>query len=121
MGGNTHRIAEAIARLNEEFDRPLRIEQIAREFGMSVSSFHHHFKQVTAMSLLQFQKHLRLQEARRLMLSEQMDAATAGPRVGYDDASHFNREYKRFFGAPPMGDVVKLRGIMREGDALAAD
>jgi AraC-like DNA-binding protein len=109
LGGETNRIAQAIARLRNDFDRPLRMEEIARELGMSVSSFHHHFKAVTAMSPLQFQKHLRLQEARRLMLGEGYDATTAGYRVGYDDGSHFNREYKRLFGAPPMRDVARLR------------
>ena len=76
---------------------------------MSVSSFHHHFKAVTAMSPLQFQKQLRLQEARRLMLSENLDATSAGYRVGYKDAAHFNREYKSVFGIPPMRDVQQLR------------
>jgi AraC-like DNA-binding protein len=76
---------------------------------MSVSGFHAHFKNATAMTPLQFQKQLRLQEARRLMLSENLDAAEAGYRVGYDDASHFNREYKRQFGEPPMRDVGQLR------------
>ena len=109
LGGSTHRIAPAIERLRKEFDRTLRMEEIARDLGMSVSGFHHHFKAVTAMSPLQFQKQLRLQEARRLMLGEGFDAATAGYRVGYDDASHFNREYKRLFGAPPMRDVAQLR------------
>jgi AraC-like DNA-binding protein len=69
---------------------------------------------VTAMSPLQFQKQLRLQEARRLMLSEDCDATTAGYRVGYDDASHFNREYKRLFGEPPLRDVARLRGVPLE-------
>ena len=109
LGGSTHRIVEAVERLRHDFDRPLRIEEIARDLGMSVSGFHHHFKAVTAMSPLQFQKHLRLQEARRLMLGEDLDAASAGYRVGYDDASHFSREYKRLFGAPPMRDVERLR------------
>ena len=76
---------------------------------MSVSALHHHFKAVTALSLLQFQKRLRLQEARRLMLSEDLDAKVAASRVGYQDASHFNREYKSLFGAPPMRDVQRLR------------
>jgi len=76
---------------------------------MSVSSFHAHFKAVTALSPLQFQKQIRLQEARRLMLSDDLDAAEAGYRVGYDDASHFSREYKRHFGEPPMRDVDLLR------------
>jgi AraC-like DNA-binding protein len=109
LGGSTHRIAEAIERLRKDFDQPLRIEDIARELGMTVSGFHHHFKAVTAMSPLQFQKQLRLQEARRLMLGEDLDAASAGYRVGYGDASHFTREYKRLFGAPPMRDVEQLR------------
>jgi AraC-like DNA-binding protein len=109
IGGNTHRIVRAIERFRDEYDQPLRIDDVARELGMSVSSFHHHFKAVTAMSPLQFQKQLRLQEARRLMLGEQLDAASAGYRVGYDDASHFNREYKRLFGSPPMRDVERLR------------
>jgi AraC-like DNA-binding protein len=109
LGGHTHRIARAIARLRRDFDQPLRIEDIARELGMSVSGFHHHFKEVTALSPLQFQKQLRLQEARRLMLGEDLDAARAAYRVGYSDASHFNREYKSLFGAPPMRDVHQLR------------
>jgi AraC-like DNA-binding protein len=87
----------------------MRIEDMAQELGMSVSSFHHHFKAVTAMSPLQFQKRLRLQEARRLMLGEDLDATTAAYRVGYNDASHFNREYKRHFGDPPIRDVQRLR------------
>jgi len=109
LGGHTHRIVRAIERLRKEFDQSLRIDDIAQELGMSISGFHHHFKAVTAMSPLQFQKRLRLQEARRLMLGEDLDAASAGYRVGYDDASHFNREYKRFFGLPPMSDVERLR------------
>jgi AraC-like DNA-binding protein len=109
MGGYTTPIAKAIERLRQEYDQPLRIEQLARELGMSVSGFHHHFKAVTAMSPLQFQKQLRLQEARRLMLSDDLDAASAAYRVGYNDASHFNREYKSVFGVPPMRDVQRLR------------
>jgi AraC-like DNA-binding protein len=114
LGGHGHRIAEAIDRLRKDFDRPLRIEDIARELGMSVSGFHHHFKAVTSMSPLQFQKQLRLQEARRLMLGEDLDAASAGHRVGYGDASHFTREYKRLFGAPPVRDVERLREAAME-------
>jgi AraC-like DNA-binding protein len=108
-GGHTHRIARAIERLRNEFDQQLRIDDIAQDLGMSVSSFHHHFKAVTAMSPLQFQKQIRLQEARQLMLGEGLDAASAGYRVGYNDASHFNREYKRLFGLPPLRDVERLR------------
>jgi len=109
IGGRAHRIARAIALLRKDYDKPLRIPGLARQLGMSVSGFHHHFKAVTAMSPLQYQKKLRLQEARRLLLAADVDAATAGYRVGYDDASHFNREYKRHFGAPPMRDVERLR------------
>ncbi len=109
FGGHAHRMVRAVEKLHQNFDKPIRIEDIARELSMSISGFHSHFKAVTAMSPLQFQKHLRLQEARRLMLSEQFDAAQAGYRVGYDDASHFNREYKRHFGHPPVRDVERLR------------
>jgi AraC-like DNA-binding protein len=118
LGGHTHRIAKAIERIRKEFDQTLKIESIARDLSMSVSGFHHHFKTVTAMSPLQFQKRLRLQEARRLMLGEHLDAASAAYRVGYDDASHFNREYKRLFGMPPMRDVERLRDVARESGGL---
>jgi AraC-like DNA-binding protein len=114
VGGYAHRIAEAIERIRKNFDQPLRIEDLAREVGMSVSGFHAHFKAVTALSPLQFQKQLRLQEARRLMLGEHLDAASAGYRVGYDDAAYFNREYRRLFGAPPMRDAARLREGARE-------
>lgn len=114
LGGHAYRIAGALERLRKDFDRPLRIEDIARELGMSVSGFHHHFKAVTAMSPLQFQKQMRLQKARRLMLGEELDAASAGYRVGYGDASHFTREYKRLFGAPPVRDVERLRKAAME-------
>jgi AraC-like DNA-binding protein len=114
LGGSTHHIARAVDRLRKDFDQPLRIENIAREMGMSVSSFHHHFKSVTAMSPLQFQKQIRLQEARRLMLGQNLDATSAAYRVGYDDSSHFNREYKRLFGTPPMRDVERLRELARK-------
>ncbi|MGI8787741.1 MAG: AraC family transcriptional regulator [Pyrinomonadaceae bacterium] len=107
--GDTRRISRAVAQLRENMDRPLKIENIARELGMSVSGFHHHFKSVTAMSPLQFQKQIRLQEARRLMLGEDLDAANAGFRVGYDDPSYFSRDYKKLFGAPPQRDIAKLR------------
>jgi AraC-like DNA-binding protein len=97
----------------QDFDQPLRTAELARELGMSVSGFHEHFGTVTALSPLQFQKQLRLQEARRLMLGDGLDAASAGLRVGYRDASHFNREYKRLFGTPPMHDVEQLRNSPR--------
>ena len=111
FGGQAHRIVRAIQTIRENFNKPLRIEDIAMLLEMSVSGFHAHFKAVTAMSPLQFQKQLRLQEARRLMVSEKLDAAQAGFRVGYDDASQFNREYKRYFGEPPLRNVERLREL----------
>jgi AraC-like DNA-binding protein len=107
--GFCRRIRVFLSHLRTHFDEQLKMEEIARELGMSLSGSHHHFKSVTSMSPLQFQKHLRLQEARRLMLAKDMDAASAGFRVGYEDPSHFSREYKRHFGAPPHGDIASLR------------
>ncbi len=121
LSGYTPYIVKAIERLHKDFDQPLRIDTIAHELGMSVSGFHHHFKAVTAMSPLQFQKRLRLQEARRLMLGEGLDAASAAYRVGYHDASHFNREYKSLFGLPPMRDMGRLREAARQNSSLGAD
>jgi AraC-like DNA-binding protein len=121
LGGYTPHITKAIEHLHQDFDQPLRIDSIARELGMSVSGFHHHFKAVTAMSPLQFQKRLRLQEARRLMLGEGLDATSAAFRVGYHDASHFNREYKSLFGLPPRRDMERLRETSQENISLAAD
>lgn len=106
---DTHRISKAIGHLREHLDRPLNIDGIARDLGMSVSGFHHHFKSVTAMSPLQYHKQIRLQEARRLMLGESLDAATAGFRVGYEDPAYFSRDYKKQFGAPPQRDINRLR------------
>ena len=109
LGADTHRISKAIGILRENFDQAVRMDHIAHKLGMSVSGFHHHFKSVTAMSPLQFQKQIRLQEARRLMLGEDLDAASAGVRVGYEDPAYFSREYKKLFGAPPQRDIAKLR------------
>ena len=105
----TRRIAIAIEWIKCHYAEPLRIETIAQEVCMSPSGLHHHFKAVTALSPLQYQKHLRLQEARRLMLSEALDAATAGYKVGYQSPSQFSREYRRLFGAPPQRDIARLR------------
>jgi len=104
-----NRVAQAVALLRRDYALPLRIEAIAREVGMSPSSLHHHFKAVTAMSPLQFQKQLRLQEARRLIVTEGLDAASAAFRVGYESPSQFSREYRRLFGAPPIRDATRLR------------
>lgn len=106
---HSRRISRAIKEVRENIREPLNIEEIARRLGMSVSGFHHQFKSVTSMSPIQFQKKLRLQEARRLMLGEDLDAASAGVRVGYADPSYFNREYKKHFGAPPQRDIAQLR------------
>ncbi|MDR3706786.1 MAG: AraC family transcriptional regulator [Capsulimonadaceae bacterium] len=111
LTGYTDSITTAIEKLRNGFDKPLRMDDVAGELGMSPSSFYSQFKAVTAMSPLQFQKQLRLQEARRLLLNGDFDAAGAGFKVGYDDASQFNREYKRFFGAPPMSDVRQMRNV----------
>ncbi|WP_156902046.1 AraC family transcriptional regulator [Azohydromonas australica] len=109
VDGHSQRVARAIDWLRQRFHEQLRVEELAREAHMSVSSLHHHFKAVTAMSPLQYQKQLRLQEARQVMLSENIDAATAGHRVGYESPSQFSREYSRFFGAPPARDIKRLR------------
>jgi AraC-like DNA-binding protein len=106
--GQARRIAKAIAWLRTHFHEGLRVEALAEEANMSVSSFHAHFKSVTAMSPLQYQKQLRLQEARRLLLTDTVDAATAGHRVGYESPSQFSREYRRAFGVPPATDMRML-------------
>ena len=117
--GDTRRISKAIGRLREHYDEPLKIEEIARQCGMSVSGFHHHFKSVTSMSPLQYQKQIRLQEARRLMLGEDLDAASAGQRVGYEDPAYFSRDYKKLFGAPPLRDIARLRGSLEPAGTSA--
>jgi len=111
LSGYTSPIATAIEQLRTGFDQSFRVDDMAQELGMSVSGFHHNFKAVTGFSPLQFQKRFRLQEARRLMLNEQLDAASAGYQVGYDNASQFSREYKRLFGSPPLRDVEQLRQV----------
>ena len=106
---NVQRIAKAISWLRENYSQPMKVEELAETVHMSVSSFHEHFKAVAAMSPLQYQKVLRLQEARRLMLSAMMDAGAASQRVGYLSASQFSREYSRFFGSAPTRDIARLR------------
>ncbi|MCX7623343.1 MAG: AraC family transcriptional regulator [Thermomicrobium sp.] len=103
--GQGRRALEAVERIRQAFDRPLRIEELARELAMSASSLHHQFKAVTGLSPLQFQKQLRLLEARRLLLREGLEVTAAALRVGYRDVSHFSRDYKRLFGVPPSRDV----------------
>jgi transcriptional regulator GlxA family with amidase domain len=103
------RIAKAISWLRENYSQPMKVEELAELVHMSLSSFHEHFKSVTSMSPLHYQKVLRLQEARRLMFSTLMDAGTASQRVGYLSASQFSREYSRFFGSAPTRDIARLR------------
>ncbi|WP_370670816.1 AraC family transcriptional regulator [Alicyclobacillus acidiphilus] len=108
-GSNSNRIAEVIRKIKRDYAQPLRIEELATLAHMSPSSLHRHFKDVTAMSPLQYQKSLRLQEARRLLLSQAIDAAEVAYRVGYDSPSQFSREYARLFGLPPISDIKRLR------------
>ncbi len=108
-GSQSQQIARAIDWLKGNFTRPLRIDDLAAQVNMSTSTFHHHFRAVTAMSPLQYQKWLRLNEARRLLLAENQDATTAAFQVGYESPSQFSREYSRLFGAPPLRDITSLR------------
>ncbi len=107
-GGN-HRIVRAIEWLKQHYTAPLRIEELAEAMHMSQSALHHRFKAVTAMSPLQYQKHLRLHEARRMMFIDGIECATAGHLVGYESPSQFSREYRRLFGAPPRVEIARLR------------
>ncbi|MBV7538067.1 AraC family transcriptional regulator [Duganella sp. sic0402] len=102
-------ISKAIAWLKDHYDQVVRVEDLAQATNMSVSSLHHRFKAVTTMGPMQYQKQLRLQQARTLLLNGDLDAATAAYKVGYESASQFSREYRRLFGAPPMQDIKKLR------------
>jgi transcriptional regulator GlxA family with amidase domain len=108
-GSQSQQITRAIDWLKDNFTRPLRIDDLATQVNMSTSTFHHHFRTLTAMSPLQYQKWLRLNEARRLMLIENQDAATVAFQVGYESPSQFSREYGRLFGAPPLRDIISLR------------
>ena len=108
-GEQSHRTAKAIAWIRANYAKPVRVEDLAEIAGMGVSTLHHHFRTLTAMSPLQYQKLLRLQAARGRMLIDGLDAASAAFEVGYESASQFNREYSRFFGQPPMRDIRTLR------------
>lgn len=108
-GSHAHSVLRTIQRIHQDYARPLQIEQLAREVHLSPSALHKHFKKVTAMSPLQYQKAIRLQSARRLLLTEHMEAADAGFRVGYESPSQFSREYARMFGRPPISDMRHLR------------
>ncbi|MEZ4630477.1 MAG: AraC family transcriptional regulator N-terminal domain-containing protein [Deinococcales bacterium] len=114
-GTQSNRIAKAITWLKENYTKPLQIEELAANANMGVSTLHHHFRAMTLMSPLQYQKQLRLHEARRLMLEEGLAASTAALRVGYESPSQFNREYRRLFGQPPLRDI---KGLQLAADGL---
>lgn len=114
IGSYAQGISKAIHLINRDYSKPLVINELANKVSMSVTSLHKHFKRVTAMSPLQYQKIIRLQTARRLLLTEGLDAATAGFRVGYESPSQFNREYARLFGRPPISDIKYLRDSLYE-------
>jgi AraC-like DNA-binding protein len=109
LGDQSHRTAKAIAWISANYTKPLRVEKLAQLASMGVSTLHHHFRMLTAMSPLQYQKQIRLQTARNLMLNNGLDASSAAFEVGYESATQFNREYSRFFGQPPIRDVRGLR------------
>lgn len=112
-GEQSHRAAQAIAWLKSNYDKPLRVEDLAQMARMGVSTFHHHFREMTAMSPVQYQKQLRLQSARSQMLIDDIDASSVALKVGYESVSQFNREYSRLFGQPPMRDIRALRMAQR--------
>ena len=114
-----HQVSRAIGWIKGNYDKAFSLEKLAQEACMSPSALHQHFKAVTAMSPLQYQKQLRLQEARRLIMSTALDAASAGFRVGYESPSQFSREYRRLFGAPPLRDASRLRAAPA-GDMVGA-
>ncbi len=109
LGEQSHRTAKAVTWLRTNYEKPLRVEELAAVAQMGVSTFHHHFRSLTAMSPLQYQKQRRLHVARERMLADDLDAASAAFEVGYESASQFNREYSRFFGQPPMRDIKNHR------------
>lgn len=117
-GSHLNQVSRAIAAIRRRFDAPIRIDDIAAEAGMSSSSLHAHFKAITRMTPLEYQKQLRLQEARRLMLAEGATASTAGFAVGYESPSQFSREYRRLFGAPPRADIERLHAAPAAAMAL---
>lgn len=109
LGDQSHRTAKAVAWIAANYAKPLRIEDLAQVASMGISTLHHHFRMLTAMTPLQYQKQLRLQAARTLMLNGGLDAASAAFEVGYESPTQFSREYSRFFGQPPMRDIRALR------------
>ncbi|WP_152404125.1 AraC family transcriptional regulator [Paenibacillus cellulositrophicus] len=120
IGSHAQRIAGVVEKINRDFALPLRVEELAAEARMSTSSLYDYFKEVTGMSPIQYQKQIRLQEARRLLFSESIDAAEAAFQVGYESPSHFSREYARMFGMPPVRDLRRLRSTMVDEMTISA-
>ena len=112
LADQSYRTAKAVTWLRDNFKKTLNVDELASMTGMSRSTLNHHFRDLTAMSPLQFQKQLRLHAARQKMLTDELDAASAAFEVGYESPSQFNREYKRFFGQPPMRDIEALRASL---------
>ncbi|OZB98720.1 AraC family transcriptional regulator [Paenibacillus sp. XY044] len=121
IGSHAQRIAGVVEKLNRDFAQPLRVDELAAEARMSASSLYDYFKEVTGLSPIQFQKQIRLQEARRLLFSGSIDAAEAAFQVGYESPSHFSREYARMFGQPPVRDVRLLRSALVDEMVVSAD
>lgn len=119
-GEQSHRTAQAVAWLKSNYEKPLRVEELAQIARIGVSTFHHHFREMTAMSPVQYQKQLRLQAARAQMLTDDLDASSAAIKVGYESVSQFNREYSRLFGQPPMRDIRALRSSETSADPVRA-
>jgi AraC-like DNA-binding protein len=117
-GEQSHRTAQAIAWLKSNYEKPLRVEELAQMARMGVSTFRHHFREITAMSPVQYQKQLRLQAARSQMLTDDLDASSAAIKVGYESITQFNREYSRLFGQPPMRDIRALRASGESTEAV---
>lgn len=117
-GSQTNRVGRTVSWIRENFAKKISIEELAGIAGMGVSTFHRHFQELTTMSPIQYQKHLRLHEARRLMLMDNEDAASSAVRVGYESVTQFNREYRRLFGSPPATDKKKLFSAGRVSDAV---
>lgn len=119
LGSQSNQIAKAIAWLQENYNKPLHVEKLAAHLNMAPSTFHKHFKEITTISPLQFQKQLRLTEAQRLMLSANYDVTQAAFAVGYESSTQFNREYKRLFGESPRKDVMKMKGLAGSRQSVA--
>lgn len=119
LGSQSNQIAQAISWLQENYDKPLHVEELAARLNMAPSTFHKHFKEITTVSPLQFQKQLRLNEAQRLMLSADYDVTQAAFAVGYESSTQFNREYKRLFGESPRKDVMKMKGVAGDRQSVA--